>query len=286
MTTTESDMPKHTRGLTADDVSTLMRVHGFDLPQEQMRSAVSAHGVKVLGFPIRQPDALKAWQLWLSQRAITGMYPIVTLCDPSRLVSGPPERLGAGGRKALAAALAQDPDAVVREVVAAAVRDTLAKADEEDVEDWLDELVPERLAGALKEAAASPREGDIWEGMLLGPVSELWLCLVEAEQGYEIPALLPGLPDAPNWWSEPAKRLLLPADHVAFLRSWLERFGADLFFLGGSRMRLVVRRPPLAPSTAAQAAVERFAYCSDGLPDLPVLGDSEVRSTAWRFWWD
>ncbi|MFE7049333.1 DUF4253 domain-containing protein [Streptomyces californicus] len=279
-------MSKNVHRLTADDVSTLMRVHGFDFSQEQMMSAVSADGVHAVGFPVRPPDALEVWQLWLSQRGVTGRYPIVTSCDPSDLVSEPPGRLGAGGRKALAAALARDPDAVVREVVAAAVDDTLAKANEEDVQEWLDELVPERLAAALKETAASPREGDIWEGMPLGNAPELWLCLVEAEHGHEIPALLPGLPDAPNWWSEPTGRLLLPPDHVAFLRSWHERFGADLFFLDGRRMRLVVRRPPLAPSDAAQAAVERFAYCSDGLPDLPVLGDSEVRSTAWKFWWD
>ncbi|MFH8475007.1 DUF4253 domain-containing protein [Streptomyces sp. NPDC018000] len=239
-----------------------------------------------MGFPVRHPDALAVWQLWLDRRHVTGRYPVVTRRDPNGLVPDPPGRLGAGGREALAAALARDPDAVVEEVVMAAVRDILAMADEEDVEEWLDELVPERLADALKEAVATPQEADIWEGMPLGNAPELWLCLVEAKQGHEIPALLPGFPDAPNWWSEPTGRLLLPADHVAFLRSWHERFGADLFFLDGSRMRLVVRRPPLAPATAARAAVERFAYCSDGLPDLPVLGDGEVRSTAWRFWWD
>ncbi|NEB51920.1 DUF4253 domain-containing protein [Streptomyces griseus] len=267
-------------------MSAIMRVHGFGFSQEQMRSAVSAGGVRVVGFPVRQPDALEVWQLWLSQCDITGRYPIVTPCDPSDLVSESPGRLGAGGRGALAAAMARDPDEVVGEVVAAAVSDTLAKANKEDVQEWLDELVPERLAAVLKETAVSPREGDIWEGMPLGNAPELWLCLVEAEYGHEIPALLPGLPDAPNWWSEPARRLLLPSDHVAFLHSWHKRFGADLFFLDGRRMRLVVRRPPLAPCAAAQAAVERFAYCSDGLPDLPVLGDNEVRSTAWRFWWD
>ncbi|GAA4936437.1 DUF4253 domain-containing protein [Streptomyces coeruleoprunus] len=288
MTTTGARVPNDDRGgLTAGAVSALMSAHGFAVPPQNVRSAVSAHGVRVMGFPVRRSDARAVWQLWLDRRDDTGWYPVVTPREPAALASDPAPRLGPGGRATLAAALARDPEAVVGEVVAAAVRDTLAKAaDEEDAEEWLDELIPERLAGALRAEAALPEEGDLWEDLPLGTAPELWLCLVEAEQGHEIPALLPGFPDAPNWWSEPTGRLLLPADHVAFLRSWHERFGADLFFLDGSRMRLVVRRPPLGPAAAARAAVERFAYCSDRLPDLPVLADGEVRSTAWKFWWD
>lgn len=49
-----------------------------------------------------------------------------------------------------------------------------------------------------------------------------------------------------------------------------------------SRLRVAVDCPPPIPEAAAQAAVERFAYCSDGTPDL---GDGEIPSTVWTFWW-
>jgi hypothetical protein len=109
---------------------------------------------------------------------------------------------------------------------------------------------------------------------------------VEARYGYEIPVLLQGLPHTPNWWVDKVQRGLEPADHLAVLHSWRKRFGAELFYIDGSRLRLAVSRPPLTPSAAAQAAVERFAYSSDGAPDLPELANGEIRSTVWSCWWD
>ncbi|MEW2070527.1 DUF4253 domain-containing protein [Streptomyces sp. NPDC007346] len=233
-------------------------------------------------------QAPEVWRSWRAEHRRTGLWPVVTSVDPAALAAPPVNtgRLGPGGPAALARALAVDPEPVVADVVDAAVRGVLAQADEDEREEWRAELDPAQLAGLLRPACAAPTAGDVWEHEGRWSGDGLWLCLVEADAGFELPVLLPGVPDAPNWWSEPAQRPLLPADHVSFLRSWQERFGAEVFFADGSNLRLVVARPPLDPLTAARVAVEQFSYCSDLADDLPVMGNDRVRSTVWSFWWD
>ncbi|WP_167372652.1 DUF4253 domain-containing protein [Streptomyces sp. F41] len=273
---------------TVEKISAEARRLGHGRSPGRVASALSENGVAVHGFPVDRAQAPEIWRGWRAAHRRTGLWPVVTSVDPASLAASPAntERLGRGGPAGLVAALDADPEAVVAEVVDAATRDILAQADGDEREEWRAELDPGRLAGLLRPAGAAPSAGDVWDHEEHRPGDELWLCLVEAEEGFELPVLLPGVPDAPNWWSEPAQRPLLPADHVAFLRSWHERFGAEVFFADGATLRLVVARPPSDPLTAARVAVEHFAYCSDLADDLPVMGNDRVRSTVWSFWWD
>jgi Domain of unknown function (DUF4253) len=80
------------------------------------------------------------------------------------------------------------------------------------------------------------------------------------------------------------------AHHVAVLRGWQERYGAELVTLARDHMELLVGRPPRDPATMVQVAVELLRYC----PDLDVLGAGMVTVLAnevvpcrrWSLWWD
>jgi hypothetical protein len=91
-------------------------------------------------------------------------------------------------------------------------------------------------------------------------------------------------------WSGAVNYDLDGAHHVAVLRSWQQRYGAELVTLTGDQIELLVARPPRDPATIAQVAVEMLGYC----PDLDVLGTGMVTVLAnevvphrrWSFWWD
>nr|WP_307806448.1 DUF4253 domain-containing protein [Streptomyces sp. FH025] len=115
------------------------------------------------------------------------------------------------------------------------------------------------------------------------------ICFVRARHGYEVPALLPKAFETPNWNFSPYEddhRQLLPALHVAVLRSWYERFGAELYYARSSCLELLVAHPPSDRHTAARVAIEQYAYAADDIQDLEQAGDGQVRSPVWSFWWD
>jgi hypothetical protein len=70
----------------------------------------------------------------------------------------------------------------------------------------------------------------------------------------------------------------------AVLRSWEERFGAVLVWVGGATLVLSVADPPRTRVEAARVAAEHVALC----PDRPDGGDGRalVRARTWRFSWD
>ena len=65
------------------------------------------------------------------------------------------------------------------------------------------------------------------------------LALIEAAHGWEVPARL--------GWSGAVNYDLSGAQHVAVLRRWSQRYGANLLTLGFDTIELVVERPPAGP---------------------------------------
>lgn len=108
------------------------------------------------------------------------------------------------------------------------------------------------------------------------------ISLIPARHGWEVPGLLS--------WQGAVNYDLDGAHHVAVLRGWQERLGAELVTLTRDRIELLVGRPPWDPATMVQVAVELLGYC----PDLDVLGTGMVAVLAnevvpcrrWSLWWD
>ncbi len=81
-----------------------------------------------------------------------------------------------------------------------------------------------------------------------------------------------------------------PEFHVAALRSWRNRFGAELVGLGRDRMDLRVTRRPQTREAALELAREQYVYCSDivdqGPGGLSALAADLIADPWWFFWWD
>jgi len=78
--------------------------------------------------------------------------------------------------------------------------------------------------------------------------------------------------------------------HVAALRSWRNRFGAELIGLSSDRMDLRVARRPDTREQALELAREQYIYCKDivdqGEGTLSGLAACLISDDWWNFWWD
>ena len=108
------------------------------------------------------------------------------------------------------------------------------------------------------------------------------LAVVPAAAGWQVPGLV-------SWWGA-ANADLPPADHVAVLRSWEHRFGAELVVLTNDAVELAVARPPTAPAEVVAVARELYGYCPDvvdqGVGSLEALCLEMVVRRSWALWWD
>jgi hypothetical protein len=106
--------------------------------------------------------------------------------------------------------------------------------------------------------------------------------LIPARHGWEVPGLLS--------WQGAVNYDLDGAHHVAVLRHWQERYGAELVTLTRDHIELLVARPPRDPATMVQVAVELLGYCPDldvGEADVvAALANELVPHRRWSLWWD
>ena len=110
---------------------------------------------------------------------------------------------------------------------------------------------------------------------------ELYLGLVPASQGWEVPAplRLGGWNDCPP-----------PEVHVSFMRYWHDSYGAELVAATHDVVEMQVARPPTTREGALSLAMEQFFYCGDvvtqGTETLERLAATLLKGTVWFFWWD
>ncbi|MEZ0230488.1 MAG: DUF4253 domain-containing protein [Planctomycetota bacterium] len=81
----------------------------------------------------------------------------------------------------------------------------------------------------------------------------------------------------------------LPEEHVVMLRTWHERFDADLVALTGDRIEVAVSRAPGTADDARALAAEQLGYCVDllqGFSSPEELADTLLGLACWSFWWD
>ncbi len=258
---------------------------GLDDPV--LSSALTIDRLPVFGV---QVDANAAPELWRSLRdrhEITQLWPFLSHEGPADWALWCED--SPGGPARLATALARPPLQVIDELIAAHRAGSfeyrvpndeltgyhLGLFDIDRTRELVDSDPAERPWRQYSECGGAMRDPD-------------WLCLVPARAGFELPALLHA-PYANDWHASLAHDRLTQEDHVGVLRSWEDRFGAEVRYLSVVALGLVVAAPPTHRSEIARVAVEQFAYCDDlaqfiGEPHR--VAQLQVPSDRWYFWWD
>jgi hypothetical protein len=81
-----------------------------------------------------------------------------------------------------------------------------------------------------------------------------------------------------------------PAEHVAALRYWRQRYGAEIACITEDVMELVVEQPPRTREEALRLAKWQFHHCPDivsqGTRTIDALAARLLDGEAWYFWWD
>ena len=80
-----------------------------------------------------------------------------------------------------------------------------------------------------------------------------------------------------------------PAYHVAALRSWRDRFGAELVELSWNAITVRVSRRPSTQEDAMALAYEQYGYCNEAIGEgytVSRLAASLMANDWWYFWWD
>jgi hypothetical protein len=101
----------------------------------------------------------------------------------------------------------------------------------------------------------------------------------------EDPATIPAYLRWGGWNDNP-----LAEYHVAALRSWRDRYGAELAGISRDTMNIIVSRRPQTRAEALALAKEQYAYCDDiidqGYGTFNDLAASLLANDWWYFWWD
>ncbi|MFI5485590.1 DUF4253 domain-containing protein [Micromonospora echinaurantiaca] len=218
------------------------------------------------GVPAFHAEPAQLLPLWRRLRELApavGRWPVILGPRPDGLrLIGDDER-----DDAIAAGLGMDVAARLGEL-----REELLAWEEGDDEDEI-EYPPRGPADGL-----APHDED---GFVLA-AEPGWMGLVPAAAGHLVPAVL-GLWAGGNYAME-------PADHVAVLRHWHDRYGAELVAVSDDIIELRVLRPPADPATVLAVAEEQYWYCQDivdqGVETIDALAAVQVPARRWFFWWD
>jgi hypothetical protein len=241
----------------------------------------------VFGVRIKMKHAAELWRRLRARHQDTGLWRFLSDESPMEWAQWCSDR--PGGRDRLTAALAASPSEVVDELIAAHRTGShehriqyqpltdyqLGLFDIDHTLELIDSEPPPPQWRKHSEIAGTMTDPD-------------WLCLVPARAGFELPALL-STPRANDWQASRAHDRLTQEDHVGVLRSWHERFGAEVRYLDAVALGLVVAKPLTGRGEVARVAVEQYAYCDDldqfiGEPHR--VAQLQVPNTHWYFWWD
>ena len=156
----------------------------------------------------------------------------------------------------------------------------------QDLDRWSGAYRPEDLRAPLGEWPAKTDGGgpglSVASDVVSGKSREkVHILLVPAKHGWEVPAYL-------RWggWNACPP----PEYHVAALRRWGARFGADLVGLNADTMNLRVRARPASRAQSLPLARDMYRYCPDivdqGVGSISALAAGLMASHWWYLWWD
>jgi len=150
-----------------------------------------------------------------------------------------------------------------------------AEADEEDDEDepplgeWPEETAPSIGLSVARDVVTDE------------PLATVHIVLVPTADPTTVPAYLRW----GGWNACPAAEY-----HVAALRHWRDRYGAELVGMDLSTLNVRVARKPATRDEAIDLARLQHVYCSDivdqGTETISVLAAGLMAHPWWFFWWD
>jgi hypothetical protein len=113
------------------------------------------------------------------------------------------------------------------------------------------------------------------------PLSKVYIGIAPTDDWTTIPAYL-------RWggWNEcPAAK-----HHVAAMRTWRDRYGAELVGMSGNTINLRAATRPQTREEALALARQHYVYCADiidqGFPSYSALAAYLMANDWWYFWWD
>lgn len=113
------------------------------------------------------------------------------------------------------------------------------------------------------------------------PLAQVHILLLPTKNGWEAPAYL-------RWGDWNA--CFPPEYHVAALRDWHDRFGADLVGINGDTMNVNAKNRPADREHALTLARDFYGYCPDivdqGAGTISALAAELMTSEWWYLWWD
>ena len=191
------------------------------------------------------------------------------------VIMGAPERLTilAEGIE-LSTTTPEDTLKASQDIDAAAFIHERASQDEEyfsgvEIGEWVDNTSP---------ANSLTGHTDILAGK---PLDRVLICKVPTPNSWEVPAYL----HYGGWNECPAAE-----EHVAMLKHWNEKYGAEIITMLGDVLEFTVSRPPSTKDEAMVLAKEQFVYCPDivyqGVENLSNLAATMKDGGTWYFWWD
>lgn len=222
----------------------------------------------ILRIEVSVQDALPTWMKLRDAVEKTGRWPVL-LGDPNSVKTiTNPEYFEVHVIEDLEAARHLDGQQVLRDSL---------REQEEEIED--EEYTPEDIS-------FDPNQ---LEGVAMDEPVLLSFDRVETV----IIALLP----SPNGWETPAhfgygswNAYPNVPEHVAMLKHWSERYGADLAVFTSDTVELLLTEPIRDPMVAKEVAIEWYAYSFDnveqGAGSVLELADAMLGSRVWFSWWD
>jgi hypothetical protein len=131
------------------------------------------------------------------------------------------------------------------------------------------------------EPMGAPELSVATETLTGAPLDKVQIVILPTDDPSTIPAYL----HWGHWNGCPA-----PEYHIAALRSWRERFGAELVGLSHDVMNIRVKSRPPTRKAALELAREQYVYCSDiveqGAQTLSALAAVLMENDWWYVWWD
>jgi len=218
-------------------------------------------GERIYGVDVHGAEAIEAWELLRAYTDESGFYPVI---------------LGEGAAVRMHRQIIDGFDAPTVILEGALIV---------DVDAWREARVEQYGApprGTYEFTSPQVVNVAATTDILTGsPFEHVAIALVPTRSPWEVPAYL-----GYGGWNECPP----PEVHVALMKRWYQRHGAEIVSATQDTVEMQVARPPIDQPAALELATEHYVYCSDivyqGTGDLDTLAAGLESAPIWFFWWD